>query len=66
MIEIIVEDMKEMTAPSTSGVDFAPNMGVPASKKKENMKLSKSLMRYFTNSEMERQSLRDGLTSRSE
>ena len=31
MIEIFVENT---AAPETSGVDMAPNMGVPASKKK--------------------------------
>ena len=51
MIEIIVE-APNTAAPSTSGVDMAPNMGVPASKKKrkyETFKVSDEVFHKFRN-----------------
>jgi len=49
MIEIIVE-APNTAAPETSGVDMAPNMGVPASKKKrkyETFKVSDEVFHKF-------------------
>ena len=49
MIEIFVENT---AAPETSGVDMAPNMGVPASKKKrkyETFKVSDEVFHKFRN-----------------